>query len=1063
MKKYFLIVSFFSCAVQVAAEESQPLIVRGDRAFPPYEFINDSGVPDGFNIDLTRALLEELGIPYELQLEDWPAVVKQFEDGTVGLITGIAKTADMENRSDLSEPHSLLGYKFICRKDAPVHDPHELSGKNIIVQRDALPHRILEKMHYGNLILVGSSAEGLNKLSQGVGDVAIYPDNTAQYIIYKRGLTNLDIIDSGWSPREYCFVASDPLLLKRINAALLKLKRNGVYEKIHTKWLGSGHANPIPMWVYFLLAALALTAVLLYVFVHVYKRKIRKGELLLKAENEKLNALLVENGMLINRYQTMFNTTLVGFCYYDKNGVLVNINDEMVKFFGMKDKREILNGLVSIYENPFLRGNGIVDEENRIHEFRGLLKYDLRKDHCPEYFARFEPREGIYYCNVNVTPIINPKGEPEGTLLTAMDQTEAVNHDRQMAEQEAKLNLALEAGAIAAWIYDLDTQTFGSLRGETLVGERLDLEENRRMLHPDDRAMLENLFGALARGEKEMGGATFRYLHEDGTYHYYESRMIVKREDDKVTAILGTQKDVTREVLNSKMLRDTVEKLRFAIRTAGMTMWEYDCVSRMFTAYNDPLVDFQDGATLSIDTFDKNFAREGTDWDQVANATRILENRLDEPYSITVKLKTKYDSSWQYCTISGVPMEKDDAGRVVRYLGVRINITEQMKYQHFLEREKEQAQEADKLKSAFLANMSHEIRTPLNAIVGFSELLQTAEDPEERAEYVQIIRSNNELLLRLIGDILDLSKIESGFIELKPEKFDLAPVFDETLAAFKQRCTNPEVELLGSSPYKSCKVYLDRNRLIQVGTNFLTNAIKHTEKGHILMGYEYVDHGIRIYVEDTGCGVPEEKQGKLFQRFAKLDDFTQGTGLGLAICKAIVDAKNGRIGVDSEVGKGSTFWAWFPCEAEIEEAEIPHADSPESEADVSAPTDVLHRDASANVVSKSVLVAEDIDSNFLLVKAILKGFDLTRAKTGREVVALAAAHRYDLILMDMKMPELDGIEATRKIREFDPTTPIVAVTANAFDSAREEALRAGCNAFVAKPITRSDLESLFEK
>lgn len=373
---------------------------------------------------------------------------------------------------------------------------------------------------------------------------------------------------------------------------------------------------------------------------------------------------------------------------------------------------------------------------------------------------------------------------------------------------------------------------------------------------------------------------------------------------------------------------------------------------------------------------------------------------------------------------------------------------------------KEEAQEADKLKSVFLANMSHEIRTPLNAIVGFSDLLQTAEDPEERAEYMSIINRNSELLLRLIGDILDLSKIEAGFLELKPELFDLATAFEETYATLKQRCTNPEVEFLGSNPYRSCKVELDRNRLEQVGMNFVTNAIKHTRKGHILMGYVYEEGGVKLYVEDTGCGIPEEKQCKLFRRFAKLDDFTQGTGLGLAICKAITDSQGGRIGVESKEGKGSTFWAWFPCEAEIEEGE--KAAQKDAGAMVQEPLNDPRQQVASEPERqrKSILVAEDIDSNYLLVKTLLKRFELTRARTGREAVELAAGSRYDAILMDIKMPEMDGIEATRRIREFDKTTLIVAVTANAFDSDREEALKAGCDAFVAKPIKKSDLEKL---
>lgn len=928
-----LMLSFLS-AVQGIAGESRKIIIRGDNAFPPYEFINDKGEPDGFNVDLTRAIMEELNMPYDLQLEDWSTVLHELEDKKVDLVTGVAKSEIREDNVKLSRAHSYIDYILVCRKDNSIRDKSELSKKKIIVQRSSLPYRKLEEMNFdANLILVNNMMEGLTMLSEGKGDVAICPDNMAKYIIYKDGLTNLNIVDSGWSRWDNCFASADNRLLEQVNSAILQLKKNGVYDRIHMKWLGEKQIFAMPVWVYFLLGALLMTALLLFIIVSIYKRRAKKGEMLLRAENEKLNALLLE-------------------------------------------KR---------------------------------------------------------------------------------------NHEKEMKEQETRLDLAMDAGNVSAWVYEPDTREIRTLRGNALAGKGLSWEDNLAILHPDDHAMQIELFKLLLNGTKDKADTIFRYLSEDGTYHHYESRMIVKKEEGKVVAILGSQKDITQDVYKNKILKNTVEKLRFAIQTAGMAMWEFDSNTLMFTAYNDPIADYKDGALISISTFDSYLHEDGTEWERLEKAKQAMKNGEDLSFDYVIKMKTKYDSDWQYCTVRGVPMEKDKTGKVIKYIGVRLNITEQINYQKFLEREREDARQADKLKSAFLANMSHEIRTPLNAIVGFSELLQTTEDPDMRKEFMGIISNNNELLLRLIGDILDLSKIESGMLELKPEVFDLTAAYKETYTALKQRCTNPEVEFLGYSPYKSCKVKLDRNRVVQVGTNFITNALKHTNKGHILMGYEYVDGGIRLFIEDTGCGIPKENQDKLFQRFAKLDDFTQGTGLGLAICKAIVDAQGGKIGVESEVGKGSTFWAWFPCEAEIEEfgeAEESVSKNMEDNSGQVAikPADSHPRDTRR----KSILVAEDIDSNYMLVNAILKDYDLTRACTGKEAVEFASNFRYDAILMDMKMPVMDGIEATKKIRQFDKITPIIAVTANAFDSDKVEAMEAGCNAFVTKPLKKKDLEEVLE-
>lgn len=305
--------------------------------------------------------------------------------------------------------------------------------------------------------------------------------------------------------------------------------------------------------------------------------------------------------------------------------------------------------------------------------------------------------------------------------------------------------------------------------------------------------------------------------------------------------------------------------------------------------------------------------------------------------------------------------------------GVVIRVDDVTERQHMigeLEKERNRAEQSDKLKSAFLANMSHEIRTPLNAIVGFSDLLMVTEDKEEKEEFIQIINANNELLLKLINDILDLSKIEAGSVELKYEDFDLAVYFNELAAAMHHRVVNPQVRLVAINPYESCIVRLDKNRLAQILTNFVTNAIKYTSEGTIEMRYEKINGSVHLYVRDTGIGIPEDKKDKVFHRFEKLDEFAQGTGLGLSICKAIVEACRGEIGFESEFNKGSLFWAVLPCQFESVDSE-PGASRQRLGREVNGEKDESH--ASGEMKSpKRILVVEDIQSNFFLVSSILK-------------------------------------------------------------------------------------------
>ena len=301
--------------------------------------------------------------------------------------------------------------------------------------------------------------------------------------------------------------------------------------------------------------------------------------------------------------------------------------------------------------------------------------------------------------------------------------------------------------------------------------------------------------------------------------------------------------------------------------------------------------------------------------DDVVFVRKYMEHMfrgIDKDFNVKYRSKTKWDDEWQTLLVTGIQVERDKEGHVTRYTGITINNTKWEKMIQQLKELKEKAELSDRLKSAFLANMSHEIRTPLNAIVGFSELMVTCDDPEEKKEYINIIQSNNELLLRLINDILDLSKIESGIIERRKENFNLAKVCNELFVTIQAKMTNPNVELRLDGPNSECWVLLDRNRLKQVWMNFLTNAVKCTKSGYIKMGYGIERKGLRIYVEDTGIGIPDDLHDKVFTRFEKLNEFSQGTGLGLTISRAIVEAAGGEVGFTSKLGVGSTFWAWLP-------------------------------------------------------------------------------------------------------------------------------------------------------
>lgn len=250
--------------------------------------------------------------------------------------------------------------------------------------------------------------------------------------------------------------------------------------------------------------------------------------------------------------------------------------------------------------------------------------------------------------------------------------------------------------------------------------------------------------------------------------------------------------------------------------------------------------------------------------------------------------------------------------KVIELISINYDITDLKQIEEMLVNERDRAEASDRLKSAFLANMSHEIRTPLNAIVGFSSLLASAENVVEKELYNSLISHNNELLLNLINDIIDLSKIEAGYLELHQNWFNLTELLDKCVAEYA-RLLPSGVELLTSYPEHDALVELDKLRIKQILNNFLSNALKNTIRGYVEVFYEIDKHCVRIGVKDTGCGIPQNMLEKIFERFEKVDSFAQGVGLGLSICKSIVDKMNGRIQVYSQLGLGTTFIAELPC------------------------------------------------------------------------------------------------------------------------------------------------------
>lgn len=509
------------------------------------------------------------------------------------------------------------------------------------------------------------------------------------------------------------------------------------------------------------------------------------------------------------------------------------------------------------------------------------------------------------------------------------------------------------------------------------------------------------------------------------------------------TWLLSARTDIS-ELQNTQQLLETSNhKLSLALEAADVMPWTFDIEEQTFTIDEKYFDENNLTAVFESNVLTMKYMQDTMHPEDWVRCERSLRNLCK---GAIPKLKEEVRSNYlgkgfEWVEIRGVVDKQNDEGQALTVVGSVINTNKRKTLEQDLLAAKEKAEESNRLKSAFLANMSHEIRTPLNAIVGFSGILASTDEVEEKKEYLDIIESNNTLLLQLISDILDLSKIEAGTLDFRFSDVDVNALFYEIEQTSRLRLKTDKVVINFEDHLPECVILTEKNRILQVITNFVSNAIKFTEKGSITMGYRLCDDYLYFYVKDTGCGIPESHLRLIFGRFVKLNSFAQGTGLGLSICETIVDRLGGKIGAESEMGVGSTFWFTLPYN--------PVSLNPEKLEQKEVEKEII----SADKGKLTILIAEDNISNYKLFESILKtDYNLIHAWNGQEAIDLFKAHAPNLILMDIKMPVMDGYAATSQIRALSHSVPIIAVTAFAFADDEQRISQSGFDAYTPKPI-----------
>jgi PAS domain S-box-containing protein len=650
-----------------------------------------------------------------------------------------------------------------------------------------------------------------------------------------------------------------------------------------------------------------------------------------------------------------------------------------------------------------------------------------------------------------------PRAAADGSVVwdgIALDVTAQHLAEQALRDSEARYRLLAENANDVIVRIGLDgTRRYISPSCRGLYGfapEELVGKDVFEFIHPDDRdkarAALRELSAGAAVQFIEM-----RMRRKDGSYVWVESQ--ARNVDNPETGereILSVARDISGRRGAQHALRESEARLQSILDSAPVAIslkdrqHRYVVINRQYKKWFGVTAEQQLGRTLTD---------VGTE-PQFAGIMESMEDRVletGEVQSIEVK-EPDVGTAPVWVSTTKFPI-RDRDGSIVGVGTVNVDITDQRAAKLVLEQAKAAAEEANRAKSDFLATMSHEIRTPLNAIIGFTELLLDSKLTPEQQRQAQLLQGAGKVLLSLLNDVLDVAKIEAGKLELERVPMSPGAVVDAAVSILRGQIEAKGLKLrLDLAPDLPEFIAGDPTRLQQILLNLLNNAVRFTDAGNISIRVapDAVERQqLRFEVADTGIGVPADRQHLLFQNFSQIDRSTTrrygGTGLGLVICKRLAEAMGGSIGVVSEAGKGSLFW--FTIAATTVAREEP--------AVLSLPAAVPHQAA-------RVLVAEDVRVNQILVEAILRnaGHEVALVPDGAAAVAAVAERDFDLVLMDMEMPVMNGVSATKAIRALDAPArdiPIIALTANAMAEEASRCRAAGMNAHLAKPIDRAQL------
>jgi hypothetical protein len=1048
----------------------------------PKVFIDESGMPKGIFIDLMNCIAKSEGWEIEYIFGTWSENLTLLSQSKIDILLDVAYSDDRAINYQLNTIFVIDDWlEAYTNKKNFINSVYDLNNKRVAVIKGSIQEFFLENDVKGKfkidfeIISFPDYPSAASSVLKGECDAMV-----ASRFFYFSKDRHPDILPTAINlrPSQVYFAfpkGKEPEIINAIDKNLINLKNNpnSIYYKSLKFWLGNSQKTYFPSYIIWLLLGGLIIIIGFATFAFALKLEVKKRTKEIEEKHWELVSTNIQLNKVLNEHQKI-EKELIQFRFMLENarqevflaypnGDIAYVNQSASENLGYSID-ELMAGGVKLFDpifGPYFK--------NHFEDLKNSKKPPFETEHFTKDGRKRLKRIKSFYLVI---------GNQEFVCGFADDITEAKKSERALQESQHLFETLARMSTVGIFrTLENGYTTYVNPKWCELSG--LSFEEALGdgwllAVHPDDQELvLEDWRTRTSKGLQSE--AEYRFLKPDGSIVWVLGDASPEVVNGEHLGYVGTITDITErktaEILlleKADEIEKQYERYKQLIDLATDAFFQGDSNGNLIIVNNAAieLTGYSEEELLKMSILDlfspdeiikTPFRFDLLNQGQTIKSERQLLSKEGSKIYIEMNSKKMPDGTYQSFFRNINKRKETELLLKEKTEEIEAQNEEYRQLNLELQIAKTKAEESDKLKSAFLANMSHEIRTPMNAICGFSRLLERENiDGDKLKEYVDIINSNSTHLLGIINDIVDISKIESGLVSIDNKPTNINKLIDNELSMFNELAAKKDIKLITKKglPDSRATILSDEQRLSQILSNLISNAIKFTNNGSIEFGYYFNNDVIEFFVKDTGIGIEQNQTEMIFDRFHQIDEASsesrRGTGLGLAISKAFVELMGGKIWVESEINKGSQFFFTTPF-SPIDQPVIDYVQQPKNK--FSWP-------------NKSVLIVEDDPHSLRYLYEILSDTQITIYKAENGKVALEickSIENIDIVLMDIKLPIMNGLEATKEIRKFKPNLTIVAQTAYAFAKDAETALAAGCNAFITKPINKLNLLETINK